>query len=92
MKAKIFSTASRSRIYRIRKKIFEHRPTINLLDPSVCMCGHTYSKSMYQPGKVANPARGNLNRENEYFLSAFAPENSVSRDGFGSLVPRSIYN
>ena len=27
----------------------------------------TYSKSMDQPGKVANPARGQLNRENEYF-------------------------
>ena len=28
---------------------------------------HTYSKSMDQLGKVANPARGQLNRENEYF-------------------------
>ena len=27
----------------------------------------TYSKSMDQPGKVANPARGQLNRENECF-------------------------
>ena len=26
--------------------------------------GHTYSKSIDQPGKVANPARGQLNREN----------------------------
>ena len=26
-----------------------------------------YSKSMDQPGKVANPARGQLYRENEYF-------------------------
>ena len=32
---------------------------------SVCMHGHTYSKSMDQPGKVASPARGQLNRENE---------------------------
>ena len=32
-----------------------------------CMYGHTYSKSTDQPGKVANPARGQLNRENEYF-------------------------
>ena len=31
------------------------------------MYGHTYSKSMDQPGKVVNPARGQLNRENEYF-------------------------
>ena len=26
---------------------------------------NTYSKSMDQPGKVANPARGQLNRENK---------------------------
>ena len=34
------------------------------------MYGHhiTYnSKNMDQPGKVANPARGQLNGENEYF-------------------------
>ena len=33
------------------------------------MYGHTlsYSKSMERPGKVAIPARGQLNRENEYF-------------------------
>ena len=32
----------------------------------VCMF-IAYGKSMDQPGKVANPARGRLNRENEYF-------------------------
>ena len=42
---------------------------------------------MDQPGKVANPARGQLDRVNEY-ISASAPENLVSRDGFGSPVPR----
>ena len=31
------------------------------------MYGRTYGKSKDQPGKVANPARGQLNRENEYF-------------------------
>ena len=31
------------------------------------MYGHTYSKSMDQPCKVAHPARGQLNRENELF-------------------------
>ena len=31
-----------------------------------CMYGNTYSKSMDQPGMVANPARGQLNRETEY--------------------------
>ena len=46
---------------------------------------------MGQPdGKAANPARGQLNRENELNIprSAFAPENLVSRDGFGTPVPR----
>ena len=32
----------------------------------VCYYGHTYSKSMDQPGKVTNLARGQLDRENEY--------------------------
>ena len=31
----------------------------------VCMYGHHIRQSMDQPGKVANPARGQLNRENE---------------------------
>ena len=47
----------------------------------VCMYG--------QPGKVANSARGQLNRENEYFpVFPFVPENLVSRDRFGSPIPR----
>ena len=50
------------------------------------MCGHIYSESMDQPSKVANPARGQLNKD--ISLSAFAPENLASRDGFGSSVPR----
>ena len=50
---------------------------------------------MDRPGKVANPARVQLNRENEYLvlntsLSAFAPESLVSRDGFGNPVPRQL--
>ena len=32
----------------------------------VCMYGHHIYQSMDQPGKVANPARGQLNRENEH--------------------------
>ena len=31
------------------------------------MYSHKHTKSIDQPGKVANPARGQLNRENEYF-------------------------
>ena len=45
-------------------------------------------KSKDRSGKVANPARGQLNRENTFSLSAVAPENLASRDGFGSPVPR----
>ena len=43
---------------------------------------------MDQPGKVANPARGQLNRENNIPLSPCVPENLVSRDGFSPPVPR----
>ena len=40
--------------------------------------GHTYSRSM-DLGKVAYPTRGQLNKEMNFSLSAFAPENLVSR-------------
>ena len=43
---------------------------------------------MDQPGKVANPARGQLNRENDIPLSPCVPENLVSRDGFSRPVLR----
>ena len=43
---------------------------------------------MDQPGKVANPTRGQLNRENSIPLSPCVPENLVSRDGFSRPVPR----
>ena len=43
---------------------------------------------MDQSGKVANPARGQLNRENEYFPVPYVPEILVSRDGFSLPVPR----
>ena len=36
------------------------------------------------------PARGQLNRKSNISLSPFAPENLVSRDGFGSPVPRRL--
>ena len=42
---------------------------------------------MDQPGEVANPARGQLNRENNIPLSPCVPENLVSRDGFSRPVP-----
>ena len=43
---------------------------------------------MGQPGKVANPARGQLNRKNNILLSPCVPENLISRDGFSRPVPR----
>ena len=43
---------------------------------------------MDQPGKVANPARGQLNRAKIIPLSPCVPENLVSRDGFSRPVPR----
>ena len=43
---------------------------------------------MDQSGKVASPARVQLKREMNISLSALAPENLVSRDEFGSPVPR----
>ena len=43
---------------------------------------------MDQPGKVANPARGQLNREYDIPLSPCVPENLVSRDGLSRPVPR----
>ena len=54
------------------------------------MVTETYSKSMDQPGQVANPApRGQLNRKINISLSAFfVPEKLVSRDGFGSVSSR----
>ena len=48
------------------------------------MYGHTYSKSKDQPGKVTNPARGQLNRKMNTSLSPIEPENLVSRDRFGT--------
>ena len=43
---------------------------------------------MDQPGKVANPPRGQLNRENEYFPVPVRAWEFVSRDGFSRPVPR----
>ena len=47
-----------------------------MMDLYVCIYGHTYSKKssgMEQPGKVANSARGQLNRETHISLSALVP-------------------
>ena len=49
----------------------------------------TYSKSMGQPGKVANPAGGQLNRENEYFLVRVRSRVRIwSRETVSAVPPR----
>ena len=48
----------------------------------------THRKGKDQPVKVANPARGQLNRENDCFPFPSAPVRLVSRDEFGSPVLR----
>ena len=53
------------------------------------MDGHQIlQQSMEQRSKVANPARGQLSREDEYFLSPFTPENLVHETG--SAVPSCV--
>ena len=53
------------------------------------MHGHTYGKSMDQPGKVASPARGQLNRKNEYFPVRVPCLRIWSRET-GSVVPSRV--
>ena len=48
----------------------------------------TYSKNMDQPGKVAYPARGQLNRENSFSLSPFTLR--IWSRGTGSAVPSGV--
>ena len=45
-------------------------PMVVFIAMYVCMV-ITYSKSMDEPGEVANPTRGQLYSENEYFLVPF---------------------
>ena len=60
----------------IQKLLHHQLPAIHLVSRhnsiTIRMCtlameGHPITHSMDQPGKVANPACGQLNRENEYF-------------------------
>ena len=63
----------------------EINPTLSV---ALSMYGHHFQQKMGQPSMVANPARGQMNKKNVFSLSLFAPENLVSRDKFGRLVPR----
>ena len=54
------------------------QPFLFLVDREVY--GHTYGKSMDQPDKVANPARGQLNRKNVFFpVRVYAWEFGLAR-------------
>ena len=58
-------------------------------DCLVCMyVWHYIWQSMDQPGKVANPARGQLDKENNIPLAPCVRKNLVSRDRFSRPVPR----
>ena len=50
----------------------------------------TYGKSMDQPGKVANPARGQLNRENGYFPVCSRSRLRIWSRETGSAVPSRV--
>ena len=50
-------------VCKCQRRICMWEVTLNFSGVSLPMYGHTCSKSMDQPGKVANPARGQLNRE-----------------------------
>ena len=58
---------STSYVFSFRMVFFYFFVTTGWIFDIRLMYGHIYSKSMDQPGKVASPARGQLNRENEYF-------------------------
>ena len=69
---------------------YKHGSSIVLYVCRLCMdvwSSHIVAE-LDQPGKAANPARGQLSRGNEYSLSPFVSENLVSRDGFSRPVPR----
>ena len=57
----------------------------------VCICSHhLFKQSLDQTGKFGNPARGQLNRENECFPVPVRTrrENLVPQERFGRPVPR----
>ena len=65
------------------------RHTRTAITECVCACMVTHIATVWinRISKAVSPARRQLNSEN-ISLSAFAPENLVSRDGFGSPFPR----
>ena len=56
----------------------------------VCMYGHTYNKSIDQPGKVANPARGQLDRERKLIFPCPRSRLRIWFCETGSAVPSRV--
>ena len=54
------------------------------------MYDHTYSKSMDQPGKVANPARGQLSRKKTLFSCLLFSRLRIWSRDTGSAVPSRV--
>ena len=54
------------------------------------MCDDHLERSMDQPVKVADSARGQLKGKMNISVSPFAPDNFVSRDGLGRPVLRQL--
>ena len=72
-----------------RKTTSLHCMYIDVLCIYLCTrYGHYINQSINQPCKVANASRGQRNKEKGNLMSPFAPENLVSRDGFGRPIPR----
>ena len=49
-----------------------------------------FQQCMDQPSMVAQPARGQINKDDDFFPGPVRAENFVSRDRFGRPVPHSI--
>ena len=71
-------------------RIISHPPSFCGACIMFIMYGHAYSKRRNQPGKVANPACGQLNRENEYFLVRVRSRLRMWSRETGSAVPSRV--
>ena len=69
---------------------YVHKPDVQNKreDNTHIVFGQDVQQSVDQPGMVANLGRGQLDKENIFPRSPFAPDNLVSRDEFGRPVLR----
>ena len=68
----------------------KQKNTISVSSGAVCacMCSQHFQQNMDHPGKVANPAGSQLNRDFFFFAVPVRALRMVSRDGFGRPIPR----